>query len=263
MPFKDNILKKIRIDQMTQKVVDSIGTYESGNRIDKKIMRRLLKTGPYKYKKRRDLELYIKQDDSGRGKILVLDNDLPIYKTTVEDVVLRKSPTVKEMISIRNAIKILNDKDVLVSKKHESIRTVQKECIDALDLSYDESDITAICNEGTASLENGYLDGVVEIISVFSEIMRFNSPPKPFRISHHEIYGAESKNDTGQTFFGPVIMYSMVNNRLKFIKEKMNASNRDTIEFFNRIASGKEEPSIEGTAVFQYLKNEAVKLIPQ
>ncbi len=263
MPFKDNILKKIRINQQTQKVLNSIGPYDSGIRIDKKTMRQLLKTGAYTYKKRRDLDLYIKQDDSGQEKILVLDNDLPIYKTTVEDVVLRKSPTVKEMINIRNAIKILNDKDVIVSKKHDSIKTVQKECIAALDLSYDKSDITAIENEGTASLENGYMDGVLEVLSIFSEILRYASPPKPFRIGHHEIYGSESKNDTGQTLFGPVVMYSMVNNRLRIIEEEMNINDRDAIELYNRIASKEEEHTIEGTAVFQYLGDAALKLIPQ
>ncbi len=262
MSFKDNILNKIRIDHLAQKVLDSIGLYESGIRIDKKTTRQLLKTGEYQYKKRRDLDWYIKQDDSGLEKILVLDNDLPIYKTTVEDVVLRKSPTVKEMISIRNAIKILNDKDVIISKKHASLKTVQKECIATLDLSYDESVVTKIANEGAASFENGYIDGVLETLSIFYEILRYIPLPKPFSIGHHEIYGAESKKDTGQTFFGPVIIYSLMDNQLKLITEKMNSNDQDTIEVFNRIASGKEEPKIEGVTVFQYLKNEAVKLIP-
>jgi len=263
MPFKENILKKIEIDRMAQKVFDSIGSYESGNRIDKKTMRKLLKAGAYTYKKKRDLDLYIQEDDPGGKTVLVLDNDLPIYRTTVDDVVLRKSPTVKEMISIRNAIKILNDKDVVISKKHESLKTIQNECVNALDLSYDEPDITAIANEGIASLENGYMEGVLEVISIFSEILHYIPPPKPFRITHHEISGAESKNDMGQTVFGPVIMFSMANNRLKLINEKMNINNPDKMEFLNRIASGKEAPTIEGAAVFQHLKTAAIKLIPR
>ena len=49
---------------------------------------------------------------------------------------MRKSPTIKEMISIRNAFKIINDKDVKISTKDESLKTIQKECIDLIDLSF-------------------------------------------------------------------------------------------------------------------------------
>ena len=65
MGFKENILKKIRIDRLAQQVMDSIGSYDSGKKIDKKIMRQLLKEAAYEYKKRRDLDLYIKQEASG------------------------------------------------------------------------------------------------------------------------------------------------------------------------------------------------------
>jgi hypothetical protein len=83
-------------------------------------------------------------DGPGKTRILVLDNDLTIYHTTVEDVVLRKSPTVKEMVSIRNAIKILNDKDVVISKKEASLKTIRDICIDQLDLHYTAADIDGI-----------------------------------------------------------------------------------------------------------------------
>ena len=86
-----------------------------------------------------------------KTRILVLDNDLAIYNTTVYDVAMRKTPTVKEMMNPFNVVKILKDTDVVISKKEESVKTIQKECIDRLDLSYDESDLDEIAKDGTAS----------------------------------------------------------------------------------------------------------------
>ena len=126
MSFKENILKQIRINKTAKQVILSIGPPDSGRKVDKDAMRRLLEMSPYTYRKERDLDLYLEDAESEKKKILVLDNDLAIYDTFVEDVVLRKSPTVKEMISIRNAIKILNDSDVVISKKEESVKTIQK-----------------------------------------------------------------------------------------------------------------------------------------
>ncbi|OQY05994.1 MAG: hypothetical protein B6I22_06690 [Desulfobacteraceae bacterium 4572_123] len=116
MSFKENLLKKINIDRTAQKVLNSIGPVGGDLKIDKQRMRSLLEIAAYEFRHVRDLHLYIQTHGPGTGRILVLDNDLAIYNTSIEDVAMRKSPTVKEMISIKNAIRILNDKDVVVSK---------------------------------------------------------------------------------------------------------------------------------------------------
>ncbi|MGD1974263.1 MAG: hypothetical protein PVG73_09340, partial [Desulfobacterales bacterium] len=160
MSFKENLLKKIEINKLSSKVLQTIGPADSGLKIDKEAMRKLLEIGPYRYRKERDLDLYIEQPDDDQSIILVLDNELPIYKTTIEDVLIRKSPYTKEMLNIRNIIKILKDSDVKISRKEASVEIVQKKCLEGLDLDFKESDITAIAKEGSDSLENGYADGV-------------------------------------------------------------------------------------------------------
>ena len=134
MAFKENILKKIAINKTAKQVIHSIGPPDSGRKVDKAAMRQLLEMSPYTYRKERGLDLYLEDIESEKKKILVLDNDLAIYHTHIEDVALRKSPTVKEMISIRNAIKILSDSDVVTSKKEASVKTIQRECIEKLDI---------------------------------------------------------------------------------------------------------------------------------
>ena len=259
MSFKENLLKKIEIDKMSKTVIESIGPPDSGCKVDKETMRRLLEISPYKFKKVRDLDLYIQEVDTGSNKILVLDNDLAIYNTTTEDVALRKSPTVKEMFSIRNIIKILNDTDVVVSKKEESVKTIQKECIDTIDLSFEESYIEEIEKDGSASLARGYTDGVLETISLFAELLGYGPPPKVFKISHHKIVGALSEEDSGEVVFGPIVIYDIIHNSIKLIDEHISSYDKGKIEFIHNIALGKEEALLEGPFVFQYLKEAVLK----
>lgn len=77
-----------------------------------------------------------------------MDNGLAIYHTTIDDVALRKSPTLKEVVSFRNARKILSDGDVRVSKRTNPVRIVKEMLIDELDLSYTDADIDGIAYEG-------------------------------------------------------------------------------------------------------------------
>ena len=255
MSFKENLLKKIKIDIMSKNVIDSIGPLDSGRKVDKETMRRLLEMSSYRSRMERDLELYIPEAaEEGREKILVLDNDLTIYNTTVEDVVIRKTPTVKEMLNIRNIIKILSDTDVVVSKKEESVRTIRKECMEKLDLSFDKSDLDEIEKDGSVSLERGYADGVIECLSLFAELLGYRSAPKVFKISNHKIIGALTKKKSGEFAFGPIVIYSIIHNLVKLVDDQIGSFDKERIELIHRIATGDEKASVEGLYVFQYLK---------
>jgi len=259
MSFKENLLKKIRIDETAKKVKDSVGHPDS-RRIDKSLMRGLLEMGQRIYRKERDLDLYVSgSPDTGEGNILVLDNDLTIYKTSAEDVALRKSPTVKEMVSIRNAIRILNDSDVVISKKEASVETVRKECINLLDLSFDESDIEMIAKDGLASLESAYTEGVIEALSLFGELLGYVSPPKALQISQHNLIGRLSEKQSGETLFGPIVLYSLIHNTLRLIADEINCSDKEKIVFVQQVAAGKVKASKEGADVFDYLREAVIR----
>ena len=256
MSFKENLLKKIQIDKLAARVLSTIGPVDSGKKVDKKAMRKLLETGPYETREERDMELFIKKDISGgKDRILVLDNDLPIYHTDVADVALRKSPTVKEMVNIKNAIKILSDKDVLKSKKEQSVETVRGECVGLLDLNYDESDIEEIIKEGQTALETGDSDGVGQSLELFAELLGLVPPPKAFDLANFKMYGKISKDDSkGETFYGPVVLYSLVRNELKLVEKRIGSFDKAAIESLHQTASGKEKAGMEGIEVFAYLK---------
>lgn len=244
---------------MSKKVLGSIGPPGSERKTDKATMRRLLEMSPYTPHQKRDLDLYIKGNPEEKGEILVLDNELAIYHTTADDVALRKSPTIKEMVSIRNAIKILSDSDVVISKREESVNTIRQECIDLLDLSFNQADIEEIEKEGSASLENGYSAGVIESLALFAELLDFSPPPKAFKMRHYEIMGRLTKKAGGERVFGPAVIYSLAHNTLKLIEKKLGSYNKGEMEYFRQVIAQNEDASKEGPDVFQYLKEAVIE----
>ena len=259
MSFKENLLKKIKINQLAGKVRSSIGSAESGLKIDKEAMRSLLEMAPYQHQKERDLDLYIQKGAGELSRILVLDNELPVYETTVEDVLIRKSPYTKEMLSIKNVIKILKDSDVKLSRKEASLESVQKQCIDALDLSWTPADIEAIAKEGMDSLKNNYADGVVESLTLLAELLGYRPPPKVLKIRHHEIFGKVSEKAAGEVAFGPAVVFSLIDNSLVMMEEEISNLDKGRIKHYQQVAQGKEKASQEGEDVFRWLKEEVIK----
>jgi len=259
MGFKENLLKKIQIGRLSRKVIASFGPPGGPGKIDKDAMRSLLEMGPYRYQKERDLDLYIEESEDDKNRILVLDNELPIYRTTVEDVTLRKSPYTKEMLSIGNIIKILKDSDVKISRREESVQMVQQACIDRLDLSFSASDIESIAGEGAASLENGYSEGILESLTLFAELLGYRPSPKALRIRHHEIFGVVAETSSTEIWYGPAVIFSHIDNSLKLIEEKFSSLDPARVEFFRQVAQGKEKPTIEGQEVFRWLQDKVLE----
>jgi hypothetical protein len=259
MAFKENLLAKIKINRLAAKVIESIGPAESGRKVDKDAMRSLLEMSPYQHQKARDLNLYVEESDQDQKKIFVLDNELPIYKTTIEDVAMRKSPLIKEMVNIRNIIKILKDSDVKLSRKEESVKAIQDECIGQLDLSFNESDIDEIAKDGQVSLERDYADGVIECLELFAELLDYRPAPKAFQLSRHKIFGELTAKPGGEILYGPMIIYSLIHGTLKLIEDRIGSFDKTKIELIQQVAAGKQKAPVEGTDVFEYLKNTVLK----
>ena len=197
------------------------------------------------------LELYL-PPGADADRVMVLDNDLPVYRTTVADVALRKSPTVKEMISIRNVMRILNDADVVVSKKAETVAGVQQACIAGLDLRHTPADIEALAFDGRAAMENRYAEGVIETIDLFAELLAYQGPPKAFDAAHHHIRGHRPHAGT-PAVYGPLVAYSRVHHHIRWIDTPLDSADPDQIDRYRRIIEGQAPPAAEGPAVFQAL----------
>lgn len=258
MSFKDNLLKKIEIDRLVQTIRGMIGSVESGKRIDKSVLGQLMAHFPWTRKQERDLTLFLEDDGAGKTRILVLDNDLTIYHTTAADVALRKSPTVKEMVSIKNAIKILNDKDVVISKKDASLETLQGICIDELDLNYTPADIDEIVRDGKACLENGTAEGVRENLMLFAELLQFVPAPRTFALNHHDIYGKTGTQPSGAKTFGPLVMYSLAHNSLTCLDTVLSSRDKERFDRLKAASAGEADVAASGPAVFDLMKSKVL-----
>lgn len=254
MAFKENLLQKIRIDQLAAQVLVSISPEGAESKLDKPAMRQLLSLSPYQHRRERDLDLYVRESGAGSPEILVLDNELPIYRTTVADVAMRKSPDVAEMVRPRNIIKILRDSDVKISRKAESLKAVQAACIAQLDLSFTDEDIDDLRRDGIASLESNYAEGVNETLALFAELLGYRPPPKPFQVPHCTIYAAVYRTESGEQRLGPAVVYSLVRSDLQLTEETFESRRKEAVERFHALAAGKEKAAVRGGAVFAHLQ---------
>ncbi|MBU1170183.1 MAG: hypothetical protein KKD44_11520 [Proteobacteria bacterium] len=264
MSFKQNLLKKIKLDQMRKRVLVTLGPSGSGTKVDKNAMKNLVIAAGLRHKKLRGLDLYLAEgtEDKAKQKILVLDNDLAVYDTTLDDVALRKEPTVKEMISIKNAIKILNDKDVVVSRKDMSVETVYAESISRLDLSFTHDDIKKLEYEGRAAVEWNDTEAVLESLSLFGELLAYGAEPKAFKIDGYAMMGAYSQNATGEDQFGPAVVFSIGDGTIKLIEQKMVTHDKEEIKSFHDQVLGRKDPARMGPSVIEYMASQVLAAHP-
>ncbi len=258
MSFAENLLNKIEINAIARKVLSTVGPVGSPQKVDKDAMSNLLMRARYKKQEKRQLLLFYKKLEDGQDRILVLDNDLNVYHTTLEDVLLRKNPTVKEMISIRNAIKILNDKDVVVSKKETSVQEIEKEAISFLDLSFSKQDIEEIESAGSLALEKGDSSGIQQSIDLFSEMLGYQDAPGWFRLGGYIVRAGVTKNQNRSIVFGPILIYNFQENIISLVNDRMESHEKEKIESIRQIALGQEKADREGAKVFEFLKKEVI-----
>lgn len=262
MAFKENLLKKIDIDRKREAVLNSLGAGGDSVRIDKDAMKYLLQNAGMRQMRMRNLDLYMPEEatDPDRGMILVLDNELGIYNTTLNDLLVRKEPTLKEMISIRNAIRILNDSDVIVSKKKDSLESVYQRCLERVDITFTEDDIRALEHEGRAAVEWKDEPVIRESLMLFGELLGYEPVPSRLRIENREITGKTMVNDKGETVYSPLIIYNAEDDSLKLMTQPVTVKDKTSLEGLGAIARNEKEPEMSGPDVIQFLSKEVLKI---
>jgi hypothetical protein len=257
--FKENLKKKILTDRLSQTVCQSIGSPGSMQKIDKESMRKLLALTPFVSEKRRDLELYFRELEPGIGEVISLDNELPLYgKTNVDDVALRRSPEVKEMVHIRNIIKILSDKDIRICKGSDTVLHVQNLALGLLDLSFSEEDVQVLVDDGIDAVAREDSDAVLETLELFVELLGYRPVPAAVGVRDYVIYGDQHEGGKGRQNYGPIVMYNDKTNVLKMIKNTVSMDDPRAQTMIPGVALGEIKPDAEGIEVFRFLKQAAL-----
>jgi hypothetical protein len=252
--FEENLLQKIELERLAARVIASIGTGQPPHRIDKEAMRSLLELSPYQYQHERDLDLYVKALDGEKKLILVLDNELPIFQSTVKDVVTRRSPRTLEMWRISTIRHILVDSDIKQSTREESVRTVLRDAVAQLDLTYTAADIESLAREGMAWLAGREVSGVTESLALFGALLGYKKPPKQFGLDQTICYGFTAPGPDKKMVFGPLVLYLPGDNTLLWLDRTFALSDRQQLKTLRSIAAGQASVPVRGDAVFEKLK---------
>ena len=231
----------MELDRLASRVIASCGTGQSSHPVDKDAMQRLLDLSPYRHHHERDLDLYVKDTGEELKMVLVLDNELPIFRSTVKDVVTRRSPKTLEMWSIRTIRNILVDSDIKVSTRAESVETVLGDALALLDLTYTDRDIEDLAREGMAWLAGRDAKGVEE-------------SQKDFGLHNTICYWVSTPGRNDKLLFGPLVLYRPGSNTLVWIDQSFSRINHEQIKSLHAIANGRKSVPITGDAVFEKLQ---------
>jgi hypothetical protein len=108
-------------------------------------------------------------------------------------------------------------------------------------------------------LERDYPDGVIECLELFAELLDYKPAPKAFQLGRHKILGALTAKSGGEILYGPMIIYSLIHGTLKLIEEQISSFDKTKMELVQQVAAGKQKAAVEGSDVFEYLKNTVSK----
>jgi hypothetical protein len=252
--FKENLLQKIELERLAYRVIASCGTEQARHPVDKEAMVRLLELSPYQYQRERDLDLYVKPDEGELKIILVLDNELPIFRSTVKDVVTRRSPRTLEMWNFRTIRNILVDSDIKMSTTGKSVETVLRDAVEQLDLTYTDTDIENLAREGMAWLAGSDAGGVGKSLALFGALLGYEKPSKYFGLDHTVSYGVSASGPDNDVVFGPLVLYRPADNTLAWIDQSFSRSDREQMKFLRSVATGQTSVPMTGDAVFEKLQ---------
>lgn len=250
MEFREAVSRKIRLDVLTQKVRNSL--VREGGGIDKESMRALFEGSGYRHEKIRDLELYILEKENESPDIIVLDKGLDRYRTGKEDVALRKSPTIKEMISIRNARKILSDGDVLVSRKEKTLTFLHDFLVEQLDFSWSREEILTLARDGAIRLEAKDEEGVVEVLEIFAELLGLSRAPAAWRRPAWWLYGRYDGKIAPESF-RDLLAFNGADFRLFKVLGPFEPGNIEDTERLNLLLLGSQRADFDGKEVLDTL----------
>lgn len=253
MSLKENLQKKIKIERLTSKIGSTMQEVPGKRHINKDAVRELLEMTDFEKTRARDLILYVRPVRGDTKEVLVLDNELPIYHSTVADVAMRKTPHWKEMFSIRNIQKVLNDKDVIVSKGRESLNRVKDSALALLDLSCSREDLERLLRDARISLNKQSLSGIQESFDLFFQLLDFQSITAEIQEPHVKLF-ARAKEATGEAqLYQDVIIFEENNLEVRLLKGDFSLDSDWDLARLLKLVSGESPADAEGEGVFEYL----------
>jgi hypothetical protein len=259
MSFKENLKTKIYLDRLLEKLASTMKEPPGKWWVDDALIRELLDMTDLEHKKFRDLHLYVRPLEGKIMEVLVFDNELAIYHTTVADVALRKSPLWQEMFSIRNIKKIMNHHDVLVSKGKTSLERIYANALALLDLTYTQDDLAVLLEDARSGLERKSIEQIEESLDLFVDILDFEPLFLDVLGQDLKIFARPKLNNGVVSTFEPLILFDKKALTLGLKKGSFSPENDLDLAWIMQYARGEKTADLKGIDVFKFLAELALE----
>ena len=227
--------------------------------MDKALAGELLNMTDFEPKKFRDLHLYTRPLGGEGMEVLVFDNELPIYHTTVADVALRKSPFWQEMFSIGNIKKIMNDKDVIISKGKESLKRLYANALALLDLRYSKDDLALLVEDAASGLERKATGEIKESLGLFIGLLEFEPLFLDVLERDLEIFARPKGHDGAVPTFENLLLFDEETLSVGLKKGAFSPENDLDLAWVMQYAQNEKTADLEGMDVFEFLAELALR----
>jgi hypothetical protein len=253
MSFKENLKAKINLDRLLQKLDSTIREPPGKRWLDKVLTQELLDMTDLRHEKVSHLHLYIRPLEGEIMEVLVFDNELPIYHTTVADVALRKSPHWKQMFSIRNIKKIMNDQDVIISKGKESLKRLHANAMALLDLTYTRDDLTLLLEDARQGLDKKSITQIQESFDLFFELLDFQPVSLGVLEQDLQIFARPKLNGGAVSVFEHLILFDEETLSVGLKKGAFSPQSDLDLAWVTKYARSEEPVDLKGIDVFKFL----------
>jgi len=253
MSFKENLKAKIKADTLLWELSSTMKEPPGKWWVDAALIRELLNMTDYVSRKFRDLYLYVRPLGDDTMEVLVFDNELAIYHTTVADVALRISPCWQEMFSIRNIKKIMNHKDVLVSKGKASLKRIHANAVALLDLTYTRDDLALLVEAAHKGLEHRSMEQVQESLDLFVELLDLEPLNLDVLKEDVQVYAGPGQEDGSGFAFEHLILFDKESLSLGLKKGPFSPEDDLDLAWVMQYAGGEKKADLKGMAVFDFL----------
>lgn len=259
MSFIENLKAKIKADGLLRKLVSTMKEPPGKWWVDKALIQELVEMTDFEHKKFRDLHLYVRPLEGEIMEVLVFDNELAIYHTTVADVGLRKSPFWQEMISIRNIKKIMNHHDVLVSKGKESLKRIHANALALLNLTYTRDDLMLLLEDARRGLERESIEQVQESLDLFVDLLAFEPLLLDVVEGDLQIFARPAHQNGAVPSFENLILFGKEPLSLGLKKGSFSPEDDLDLAWVMQYVRGKKTADLKGVDVFKFLTELALE----
>jgi len=253
MSFKENLKAKIRLDRLFQSLVSTTREPPGRRWLDKGLTKELLAMTEFEHKKVRNLDLYMRPLEDEIMEVAVLDNELPIYHTTVDDVTLRKSPYWQQMFSIRNVRKIMNDHDVIATKGKESLKRLHANALALLNLTYTRDDLAPLLEDARRGLEQKSIAQTQGSLDLFLELLDFQPVSLAVLEPGFQSFARPKLNGGVVPTFEHLVLLNEENLSLGLKKGTFSPQSDSDLGWVMQYARGEKKTDLQGTDVFEFL----------